>query len=151
MRDGGTDDGRPNDWKTIILINENYCVGLWLIFNWKGLRRLIILMTKGMGIFLFDCSCGGKDGKYSGCHYENISENGNLRIEGYEPWDPYSELKFKHSFIMNGKFMDGMLKEHVEANGNSSLVIVCDDCSQKFSFTKESYEKLREDAMKSKL
>jgi len=92
--------------------------------------------------FSIDCACGGKDGKYSGAHYKGTEGLFETIVDGYEP---LRDNKFEHTFLLNeGLLLDELCDDYSEKNGQSPLVIVCNDCTREFPFTHESYLELRD-------
>lgn len=96
--------------------------------------------------FSIDCMCGGKNGKYSGAHYKGTDEEFEEATKNYEP---LREKKFEHTFMLNeGMLLHQLAEEHSEKNGQSPLIVVCNDCGREFPFTHESYLNLRQRMMK---
>jgi hypothetical protein len=90
-----------------------------------------------VGHFAIDCSCKGKDGSYHGCHYKNISQGFKRQFDEY---DSIKMNKSKHTFLMGSSLFKYELEDHNEEN---PLIIVCNDCGKEFSFTLESYLRLK--------
>ena len=98
------------------------------------------------GHFAIDCSCGGKEGKYGGSHYEN--GQGKDLERSTKNYVPLHANKFEHTFYLSEYlFIDELFMEHKEKEKEPPLILVCNDCGRKFSFTHESYLNLRSKMM----
>jgi hypothetical protein len=91
--------------------------------------------------FIIDCICGGTDGEYSGFHYKNADERAAENAASYVPLK--KEDKRKHTFYLGEPVFLRTLRRHEVMNGDSPLVIVCNDCQREFPFTSESYADLK--------
>ena len=115
-----------------------YCMGLF--FELKTPEAKYIKDMSNLCHFGIDCACGGKDGEYSGSHYKNASEDHKRVTKRYTP--RLRETKLQHTFYLNEPLLVDIIEEHEQNSGESPLVIVCNDCSREFPFTRQSYREL---------
>jgi len=84
--------------------------------------------------FIIDCACGGKDGKYSGSHYKDNEEVLGPERKKYQP---LMANKYEHTFYLSQVLLIHTFENRV--NEGKPVIIVCNDCSREFPFTRESY------------
>lgn len=99
------------------------------------------------GHFFIDCSCGSDKGMSYGETVPKLKEE----LENLETHYKYvySDSKIKHTFYISNIAIKNILEaHHCEEGEDSPLVLICDDCGNKFPLTMKFYEYVREESRK---
>jgi len=99
------------------------------------------------GHFFIDCACGSD----KGCYYDETSPEIRTELEKLEIHYKhiYSDSEVKHTFYISNVALKSILEAHHGEKGeNSPLVLVCDNCKNKFPLTMKFYEYIREESGK---
>ena len=92
--------------------------------------------------FAIECGCGAK-GKSS---YRNASVDLIEHTKKFRGWCG-GILGKAHTYLIDEENLRGFLdKNHIKADGQEPLVIICGGCNREFSLTRESFLGLRSEA-----
>lgn len=99
------------------------------------------------GHFFIDCVCGSD----KGCCYDETTPKLKTELEQLERHYKYvySDSEIKHTFYIGNVALKSILESHHEEKGEDSpLVLVCNNCKNKFSLTMKFFEYIREESGK---